>query len=270
MDITIRLTPRRLTLAAIALIPAGLLAAQAVPQTPPRPSGLAGSKPPAAAPAVPKDPMLARFGKVSPANISDAMDQVVGQRGFLDHDVRPFVAGDFVGRASTSLVRAVPADQSTPASAAKHSVEMIDAAKPGDVGVIVMEGSLDVAAMGGLMGTAAKVRGMAGMVLDGALRDVREVRALGLPVYARSISPANAVTRFASVGNQIPVKCAGVVINPGDIIVASEEGVVAIPKDKADAVLKRAEEIALREVRMLPLIRKHKSVGEAIKAYNWI
>jgi hypothetical protein len=46
--------------------------------------------------------------------------------------------------------------------------------------------------------------------------------------------------------------------------------VVAIPKDKAEVVLKRAEEIALREQRMLPLIRKHKSVGEAVKAYNWI
>ena len=188
---------RSLILAAIAAVPAALLATQAVPQTPPRPTGL---KPPAAARATPADPLLARFAKVSPANISDAMDQVGGGRGFLDHDVRPYVAGDFVGRAATALVRAVPADQSTPANAAKHSVEMIDASKPGDVGVLVMEGSLDVAAMGGLMGTAAKVRGMAGMVLDGALRDVREIRALGLPVYARSISPANAarVSRASS------------------------------------------------------------------------
>ncbi len=264
---TITLTHRHLVIAALIAIPVGLFAAQAVPQTPPRPTGLKPATPAAAAAA---DPMLARFAKVSPANISDAMDQVGGGRGFLDHDVRPYVTGAFVGRAATSLLRAVPADQSTPATAAKHSVEMIDAAKPGDVGVLVMEGSLDVAALGGLMGTAAKVRGMAGMVIDGAVRDVREIRALGLPIYARSISPANAVTRYASVANQIPVKCAGVTITPGDIIVASEEGVVAVPKDKAEAVLKRAEEIALREQRMLPLIRKHKSVGEAIKAYNWI
>ena len=258
---------RGLMLAAIAAVPAALFAMQAVPQTPPRPTGL---KPPAQTQATSADPMLARFAKLSPANISDAMDQVGGGRGFLDHDVRPFVTGAFVGRAATSLLRAVPAEQSTPATAAKHSVEMIDASKPGDVGVLVMEGSLDVAAMGGLMGTAAKVRGMAGMVLDGALRDVHEVRALGLPVYARSISPANAVTRYASVANNIPVKCAGVTITPGDIIVASEEGVVVIPKDKAEVVLKRGEEIALREQRMIPLIRQHRSVGEAVKAYNWI
>jgi regulator of RNase E activity RraA len=263
----VTLTHRHLVLAAVLAVPVGLFAAQAAKA----PAKAPAAKPVhAAAPAVAADPMLARFAKVSPANISDAMDQVVGQRGFLDHDVRPMVAGAFVGRAVTSLLHAVPADQSTPATAAKHSVEMIDASKPGDVGVIVMEGSLDVAAMGGLMGTAAKVRGMAGMVLDGALRDVREVRALGLPVYARSISPANAVGRFASVANMIPVKCGGVLVTPGDIIAASEEGVVVIPKDKAEAVLKRAEEIALREQRMIPLIRQHKSVGEAIKAYNWI
>jgi regulator of RNase E activity RraA len=216
------------------------------------------------------DPMIAAFGRVSPANVSDAVDQIVGRRGFLAHDVRPYVAGAFVGRAVTSLVKAAPADQATPALAAKHSVEMIDAAKPGEVGVIVMEGSLDVAAMGGLMGTAAKSRGMAGMVLDGAVRDVAEIRALGLPVYARSISPANAVGRYASVANQIPVDCAGVTIAPGDIIVASEEGIVAVPKDRAADVLKRAEEIAARERKMIPLIKRFKSVAKAVEAFNWI
>jgi regulator of RNase E activity RraA len=223
-----------------------------------------------AATAAHADPMIAAFGRLSPANVSDAVDQIVGKRGFLAHDVRPYVAGAFVGRAVTSLVKAAPADQATPALAAKHSVEMIDAAKPGEVGVIVMDGSLDVAAMGGLMGTAAKSRGMAGMVLDGAVRDVAEIRALGLPVYARSVSPANAVGRYASVANQVPVDCAGVTIAPGDIIVASEEGVVAVPKDRAADVLKRAEEIAARERKMIPLIKRFKSVAKAVEAFNWI
>ena len=228
------------------------------------------TKPAPARAAAPADPLIAGFGRVSPANVSDAIDQIVGKRGFLDHDVRPYVAGAFVGRAATSLVKATSPDKATPTLAAKHSVEMIDSAKPGEVGVIVMEGSLDVAAMGGLMGTAAKSRGMAGMVLDGAVRDVREIRALGLPVFARSVSPANAVGRYASVANNVPVECAGVTIAPGDIVVASEEGVVVVPKDHAAAVLKRAEEIATREQKMLPLIRKFKSVAKAVQAYNWI
>ena len=64
------------------------------------------------------------------------------------------------------------------------------------------------------MGTAAKSRGMAGMVLDGAVRDLVELRALGLPVYARSVSPATAVGRYSIVSKQVPVECAGVSIAP--------------------------------------------------------
>src|SRR5215212_1833402 len=79
--VEITLTHRHLALAAVLAIPVGLFASQAVPQTPPRPTGL---KPPAAAAPVPADPMLARFARLSPANISDAMDQVGGGRGFLD------------------------------------------------------------------------------------------------------------------------------------------------------------------------------------------
>jgi regulator of RNase E activity RraA len=247
-----------IVLSILLIVPALILGAQTAA------TKKAGSSP------APADPLIAGFGRVSPANVSDAVDQIAGRRGFLAHDVRPYVAGAFVGRAATSLVKATSADKATPTLAAKHSVEMIDNARAGEVGVIVMEGSLDVAAMGGLMGTAAKSRGMAGMVLDGAVRDVREIRALGLPVYARSISPANAVGRYASVANNVAVECAGVTIAPGDIIVASEEGVVVVPADRAEAVLKRAQEIAAREVKMLPLIKKFKSVAKAVEAYNWI
>ena len=119
----ITLTHRHLVIAAVLAVPVGLLATQAANT----PAKAPAAKPARATVAAPADPMLARFAKLSPANISDAMDQVANQRGFLDHDVRPMVAGSFVGRAATSLVRAVPADQSTPATAAKHSVEMIDA-----------------------------------------------------------------------------------------------------------------------------------------------
>ena len=87
--------------------------------------------------------------------------------------------GQVVGTRLTALVRPAPPDKATPTLAVKHSVEMIDNSKPGEVGVIVMENGLDVAAIGGLMATAAKARGMAGMILDGGVRDVSEIRAWG-------------------------------------------------------------------------------------------
>jgi regulator of RNase E activity RraA len=220
--------------------------------------------------ALSSDPLIAGFQKTTVASVSDAVDQVVGIRGYLSHEVRPFVAGRIVGRARTSLVRPATKEQASPTLAVKHSVEMIDSAEPGEVGVIVMEGTLDVAAIGGLMGTAAKARGMAGMVLDGAVRDIAELRALGLPVYARSASPATAVSRYASVDKDIAVECAGVRVVPGDIIVADEDGVVVVPKDKAEQVLKAAQEIDERETAMVPIIKELKSLAQAIAKFNRI
>jgi 4-hydroxy-4-methyl-2-oxoglutarate aldolase len=149
-------------------------------------------------------------------------------------------------------------------------VEMIDSAKPGEVGVIVMEGTLDIAAMGNLMATAATARGMGGMVLDGALRDVWDVRRMGLTVFARSASPRTAVGQYATVARNVAVECAGVTVKPGDIIVADEDGVVVVPQERAEEVLKKAQEIDGREKGMYPFIRQYKSLQKAIEVFNRI
>ncbi len=251
-------TGRRLGIALVAMV--GFVPVMTAPVT-------VEQAPAATAPA---DALLAGFAKATVASVSDAVDQIVGTRGYLAHDMRPYVAGTFVGRAATALVKPAPPEQATPALSVKHSVEMIDAANAGDVGVIVMEGSLDVAAIGGLMGTAAKARGMAGMVLDGAVRDIAELRALDLPVFARSVSPATAVSRYASVAKQVPVACAGVTVTPGDIVVAGEDGVVIVPSARAAEVLKRAQEIDARETKMVPFIKQHRSLQKAVEVFNRI
>ncbi len=216
------------------------------------------------------EPLVAGFKKTTVASVADAVDQVVGKRGYMSHKIRPAVAGQVVGRARTSIVKPTTPDKATPALAVKHSVEMIDSAKPGEVGVIVMEDGLDVAAIGGLMGTAAKARDMAGIVIDGGVRDVGELRSLGLPVYSSSITPATAVSRWASVAKDIPVQCGGVTVAPGDIIVAGEDGIVVVPSARAAEVLKRAQEIDERETKMVPFIKQHKSLGKVIAIFNRI
>ena len=188
----------------------------------------------------------------------------------MRYDMKLMAGTNLVGRAVTSLARPAPADQATPTLAVKHSVEIIDEAKPGDVGVIVMEGSLDIAAMGNLMATAAVERGMAGMVLDGAIRDMWDIRRMGLTVYARSKSPRTAVGHYATVAKNVPVECAGVTVRPGDIIVADEDGVVVVPQDRAADVLKEAQSIDARESGMYPFIRQFKSLQEAIRKFNRI
>lgn len=229
-------------------------------------AGFQASRPEAA----PADPMLEGFRRSTVASVADAVDQVVGKRGFMSHRIRPMVPGKIVGRATTSLVQPAPPEKATPALSTKHSVEMIDNAKPGEIGVIVMEDGLDVAAIGGLMGTAAKARGMAGMILDGGVRDVAELRDLNLPTYAASVTPATAVGRWASVARDVPVECGGVTVTPGDIIVAGEDGVVVIPSARAAEVLKRAQEIDERETKMVPFIKQYRSLSKAIAVFNRI
>ncbi len=216
------------------------------------------------------DPLVAAFAKVPTASIADAIDSVAGKRGFMSHDMRPQSPGRFAGRAVTALLKPAPPEKATAPLTARDSVAMIDNAKPGEVGVIVIENGLDVAAIGGLMGTDAKSRGLAGMVLDAGVRDVEELRAMGLPVYARSVVPSSTVGRFASVGKNLPVQCAGVTVRPGDIIVADEDGVVSVPQEKAEAVLKTAQEIDQREAKMAPLIRKYKSLLKVVEMFNRI
>jgi regulator of RNase E activity RraA len=111
---------------------------------------------------------------------------------------------------------------------------------------------------------------MAGVVIDGGVRDVAELRVLGLPVYARGVVPSTTVGRYASVARDIPVTCAGVTVRPGDIIVAGEDGVVVVPADKAEQVLKRAQEIDAREAKMVPLIKQYKSLRKVVELFNRI
>lgn len=217
------------------------------------------------------DPLIAGFEKSTVASVADAVDQVVGERGFMSHDMRPRVGGKFVGRARTSLIRPVSSpQQATPALSTRESVGMIDESAPGEVGVIVIEDGLDVAGIGGLMATAAKSRAMAGVIVDGGARDLGEIRALGLPVYSRSVVPSSTVSRFAGVSRQQPVRCAGVLVKPGDIIVAGEDGVVRVPQEKAAEVLKRSQEIDERETRMVPYIKQHKALSKVVEIFNRI
>ena len=221
-------------------------------------------------PEAPGDPLIAGFKSTYPASVSDAVELVTGKNGTMRYDMKLMTGANLVGRAVTALARPAPAAQATPALSTRHSVEMIDEAKPGEVGVIVMEGTLDIAAMGNLMATAAVERGMAGMVLDGAIRDLWDVRRMGLTVYARSKSPRTAVGHYATVARNVPVECAGVTVRPGDIIVADEDGVVVVPQERAAEVLKQAQAIDDRERGMYPFIREFKSLQKAIAKFNRI
>jgi 4-hydroxy-4-methyl-2-oxoglutarate aldolase len=114
-------------------------------------------------------------------------------------------------------------------------------AQPGDVLVIAARGGMQSAVWGHVMTAAAKVRGLAGIVIDGCIRDAAENRADTLPIYCRGIAPGGPHKGWQGNINT-PVACAGTVVHPGDIVVGDDDGIVVVPLRRADEVLAEAHE----------------------------
>lgn len=214
------------------------------------------------------DAVLAALRRATIASLSDAVDALVGTTACMHPDMRPVAGGAFAGRATTALLRPAPREVATRQAALRDSVGMIDAAQTGDVGVIVLEDGLAVAAMGGLMAEAAHARGMAALVCDAAVRDVAELRAIGMPVYARAISAAASVGRHVSVARDVEVCCAGVRVRPGDYVVGGEDGVVVVAAEHAAAVAGYALDLDAREARMVPQIREARALRPVAERFN--
>lgn len=214
------------------------------------------------------DPLVEGYRLVEVASVADAMEQLYGQRAYMAHDMRPVFKTKFAGPAVTVLMKKEEHKEGSPAS--KGMLDAIDGAAPGSVYVLVMEDGVDIAGIGGLMATAMKVRGLAGAVLDAGVRDLPQINRIQFPVYARGITPATSINHYRFAGMNVPVTCAGVRVNPGDIIAADEDGVVSVPKAKAAEVLKKAQELDDTEHKMYPFIEKFKSIKEAVEKFGRI
>ncbi|MGW5432519.1 RraA family protein [Streptomyces sp. NPDC004059] len=115
----------------------------------------------------------------------------------------------------------------------------IHRAAPGSV-IVVESGDLDYALAGGNVCAVARRRGVAAFVADGLIRDLGEVRELAFPVFARGVIPIPGAKKAVRPLNR-PVRCGGVRVESGDVIVADEEGVVAVPASRAEEVLRAAQ-----------------------------
>ena len=125
------------------------------------------------------------FKKVSTGNLADAVEEATGQPGFMNYDMKPVFKAKMVGPASTATLRRVLKSDSR--NYPNRALEVLDEAPAGNVLVYVLEDGLNIAGMGNLMATTAKVRGLAGAVIDGGVRDIEEITQIGFPVYSRSV-----------------------------------------------------------------------------------
>ena len=214
------------------------------------------------------DSLMEGFKLVEVASVADAMEQLYGQKMYMSHDMRPLAKTKFAGAAVTVLMK--KEEHRDGSKASQGMLDAIDAAPAGSVYVMVLEDGLDYAGMGGLMATAMKARGLTAAVIDGGVRDTPQIGRLQFPVFSRGVVPSTTINHFRFAGGNIPVTCAGVRVNPGDIIVGDEDGVAVVPKARAADILKKAEELDNTEHTMLPFIEKFKSMKEAVAKFGRI
>jgi 4-hydroxy-4-methyl-2-oxoglutarate aldolase len=216
----------------------------------------------------PADSLIEGFRNVEVASVADAMEQLYGQRAYMSHEMRPLSPAKFAGPAVTVLMKKEEHKEGSKAS--QGMLDAIDAAPAGSIYVMVLEDGADYAGIGGLMATAMKYRGLTAAVIDGGVRDTPQIRKLQFPVFSRGVVPSTTVNHYRFAGSNVPVTCAGVRVNAGDIIAADEDGVVVIPRDRAADVLKKAQDLDNTEHTMIPYIEKFKSIKEAVARFGRI
>jgi 4-hydroxy-4-methyl-2-oxoglutarate aldolase len=210
--------------------------------------------------------IISTFMSASTGNVADAVDEATGVRGFMARDMKPVFKAKVIGPAATVyLRRALRTDKR---DWPNLQIQTLDEAPPGSVMVEVLEDGLDTAGVGNLMATTAKVRGLAGMVIDGGARDIEELEEIGFPVWSRSQTPSTSVGRYVPVAKNVPVTCGGVLVRPGDWIVGDMTGVVVVPTESLQQVLKLLRQYDDKETKMIPLIKETKSMGNALDKFN--
>jgi regulator of RNase E activity RraA len=214
------------------------------------------------------DPLMEGFRDVEVASVADATEQLYGQRSYMSHEMRPLSPAKFAGPAVTVLMK--KGEHKEGSKASEGMLDAIDGAAPGSVYVIVLEDGADYAGIGGLMATAMKYRGLAGAVVDGSVRDTPQIRKLQFPVFSRGVAPSTTINHYRFAGANVPVTCAGVRVNPGDIVSADEDGVVVVARARASQVLKKAQELDNTEHTMIPFIEKYRSIREAVAKFGRI
>ncbi len=204
--------------------------------------------------------------QISTATLSSQLLKKHGMRSRTVQDVRPLVAARsrFVGPAST--LRYAPAREdleavssiSHPANPAKALIETMPS---GGVMMIDMQGSLAGGALGDVLIARLIARGIAGVVADGAMRDAGPLSVMAMPVFCRGVTAPPSFNGLLAIEKNVPIGCGGVLVYPGDIVCADEDGVLVIPTHLADKIARDG----LEQEQMEAWIKKRIEAGESIE-----
>ena len=206
---------------------------------------------------------------LSAAILSDVLDSL----GLMNQAMRSFVrplddATVMAGRARTGLY--MPIYQTRPdENPYEVEIALVDDLQPGDVAVLACNGPTErLAPWGELLSTASKMRGAAGCVTDGLVRDIRQIRALPFAVFHGGIGPLDTKGRGRMVERDTPVECAGVRVTSGDLVFGDADGVVVVPQQRIAEVIERARIKLTGENHTRAELEQGMLLGEVYRKYG--
>src|SRR5829696_9314475 len=179
---------------------------------------------------------------------------VMYRTGVMSSNIKPAFKAKTVGQALT--VQLSKGDLVDPLKA-------LEMGQPGDLIVVDAGGDTETSVVGGLMGGLAKNRGIRGMIVDGAGRDIDELEDIGWPIWTRAITARGTHTMFSGrkeeLSINVPVTCGGIVVKPGDFVIADTSGVTVVTLERASEVIELAREQANREQKTREWVAKGKT-----------
>lgn len=211
-----------------------------------------------------KPQLLARFDEVAKCySASCVFADVMYRTTVMSSAIKPPFKAKAVGQAVT--VQLSKGDLVDPLKA-------LEMGQAGDMIVVDAGGDRETSVCGGLMGGLAKNRGIRGMVVDGAGRDIDELEDIGWPIWIRAITARGTHTMFSGrkeeISINVPISCGGVTVCPGDFIVADTIGIAVVPLARAEEILEAAREQAEREQKTREWVAKGKTVEDLLAEFG--
>jgi regulator of RNase E activity RraA len=205
---------------------------------------------------------VARLARLDTCALSDALDKL--ELSGVVTGLHPLGgSGRVAGRAVTVRL----GTGSPPAGPPRHlGTTAIEAAQQGDIIVIEHRSGVEAGGWGGILTLGAKLRGVAGVVVDGPVRDVDEARAHSFPVFARSCTARTARGRIVEINTNAAVLIGDATVRPGDYVLADASAVVFVSAERIEEVLAVAEAIASREAAMADALRAGRPITEVMGA----
>jgi regulator of RNase E activity RraA len=200
--------------------------------------------------------------EITSSGISEAVEQLTGKRAHMTSEIHLLAGGYLTGPAVT--LRLVRDEKASGIEAGLAAIKLLESAPAGSVVVAVLDDEKGFAVFGSTFAVLAKSHKLAGFVVDGSVRDLYDLKRLEFPTFARGTAPGSAGGHYRLEATNVPVWCGGIEVTPGDYVVADEDGVSVVPRDRYAEVVALAKKYQSDKQALLPLIEEYGSYLKAM------